>query len=134
MTFDADKPAAYNPHETQRLSNELQRVADTDRHRSNELLMLMLENLNAGLEETRASLAAEADRRYQELRDHVGEYPHVSKDTIKNLIHGALMADRKERDSQAKEHYFKIFIKWVLPASGAAGFISELGHFFGHGR
>lgn len=129
MSPDEEKLTPYRPNETQRVRVELTRVESTDHHRVNELMMHMIENCEHGIEENRSNLTYESERRRAELAAHAATAPHISQDAVKNWIAGALLAERQSSDKRARAHYFKIFIRWVLPSAGGAGFVSELGHF-----
>lgn len=119
--FAGEEPP-YDPLRTQKLKIELTRVGDTDKHRSQELLMHILENLEKGVDENREATARSEDRAANALRAHWTEYPHLSDEHIKNLIAGAFMLDAKNRDEAAKKRYFaRIFWRAIAPLATAAG-------------
>ena len=111
----------YDPNRTQRLKVEIERVGDTDKHRSQELLMHIIENLEAGVSECRGSIEAVQKLAGKMLNKHEVDYEHVTEERIKNLIAGALAVDAQTRREASKRYYGRIFWRIIVPAAGALG-------------
>lgn len=118
--FDTREPP-YDPLRTQKLKIELLRVGDTDKHRSQELLMHILGNLEKGVDENREATAEGAERAASALKAHTSECPHYSEEHVKNLISGALTADAQRHKDAIKNYYKKVFWRAIAPLATAAG-------------
>jgi hypothetical protein len=99
---------AFDPSITQKVKIEVERIGDTDRHRTFELLMHVIDNLESGVKENASTLKAVKDAQ-------------LTEDDVKRLIGGAFTVDAQRRTDAVKGHYRRIFWKVIVPLAGGMG-------------
>jgi hypothetical protein len=118
----------FEPNRTQRVRIELERIGDTDHHRTNELLLHIIEQNEVAIENLQIAhdrLVDQVNRNFDLLSEKL-----ISEEAVKNWILGAFAADAHRRDLAAKGRYFAMVLKYVIPAALGSG--SLIGAFVHH--